>query len=127
MRLKRDADDATATKEWAGLLVRARVFAFQILALGREGGRAKRDAESEIMYLTNLALTIGRLCVVGSDLESATTVLQKAAEFVEQLKSIPKEAPGSDQGGSRMKLEAEYLAMRTALVRDLPSEPNNLH
>lgn len=116
VRLKRDERDDLLPNNGLELLARARVFAFQIISLGREGGRAKKNAESEIVYLMNLALTAGRLCVVDSDLEAARTVLQKAAEYVEELRCLPD---GTSRD-SRSVLEAEYLAMRTALVNESP-------
>lgn len=118
VRLKRDKDDATVPQEEKRLVVRTRVFGFHILSLGRKGGREKKDVELEIAYLINLALMVGRVCVADSDLEAARTVLQKAAELVEQLKSLPTAQPRDDIG-QRMRLEAEYLALRTALVGNI--------
>lgn len=77
---------------------------------------SKKDTESEIAYLITLALTVGRLCVTDSDLEAARTVLQKAADYVELLRGLPSNTVEGGLSGQRATLEAEYLAMRTALV-----------
>ena len=109
---RRKRYDGLAPKERSRLLVRARIFAFQINALAREGSKGKRkDTEADVVYMMTMALTVGRLCIDDSDLDGARLALQKVAEYMEQL----KEVPGGDMG-LRSRLEAEYLTMRTALV-----------
>ena len=66
--------------------------------------------------MTNLALTAGRLCVRDEDLDSARVALQKAAELIERLKATTESKEAAGLSGTR-RLEAEYLAMRTLLVR----------
>lgn len=105
-----------ASEERSRLLVRTRLFAFQVNALSREGSRGrKRDKEGELVYLVNLALTAGRLCVEDSDLDGARLALQTTADYVERLKETP-----TDDSGLRSRLEIEYLTMRMALVSAIP-------
>jgi hypothetical protein len=99
-------------KERSKLLVRTRLFAFQVNALAREGSQGrKRDKEGELVYLVNLALMVGRLCVEESDLDSARLALQKTADYVERLRDAPTHDPDL-----KSRLEADYLTMRMALV-----------
>ncbi|UKZ81939.1 hypothetical protein TrVFT333_009717 [Trichoderma virens FT-333] len=107
--------DASVPMEKAKLLLKARSLAFYMLELGRSAGRAKKDEGTEIAYLMSLALTLGKLCVGESDLDSARLTLQKAAELMERLKAIPVDALDLREQSERTKLDAEYLAMRTAL------------
>ena len=112
VKVRRKKDDGLASKERSTLLVRTRLFAFQLNALSREGSRGrKRDKEGELVYLINLALTVGRLCVEDSDLDGARLVLQKVADYVERLGETPTDDPELSN-----RLEMEYLTMRMALV-----------
>jgi hypothetical protein len=115
VRLKRDRD-ALVSVEKAKLLLKARSFAFYMLELGRSAGRAKKDEATEVVYLMSLALALGKLCVGESDLASGRLTLQKAAELMERLGAIPLNASDPHEQSERMKLDAEYWAMRTALV-----------
>jgi hypothetical protein len=74
----------------------------------------KDDAAPEAVYLMGLALTLARLCLEAEDLEPARDALQKAADYLDQLAKI---GDASGCGSSRIKLEADYLAMRIALVK----------
>lgn len=60
-----------------------------------------------------LALTLARLCLGAEDLEPARTALLKAAECLEQLEMIEQSGGHEDR---LIRLEADYLAMRIALV-----------
>jgi hypothetical protein len=115
VRLRREQDAANST-ESTKLIVKARCFAFNLLELGRSAGRAKKDDPSEVVYLMNLALTLGKICIAESDLDLARLALQKAAELMEGLKAIPLDSLDSIGRNERTKLDAEYLAMRTAMV-----------
>lgn len=91
--------------------MRTRLFAFLVNSLASDSRRSKRrDGESELVYLINMALTVGRLCMEDADLEGSRLALQKVADYIERLEERPGESP------DRTKLEAEYLSMRTALV-----------
>ncbi|KAL7933348.1 meiosis protein SPO22/ZIP4 like domain-containing protein [Trichoderma chlorosporum] len=114
LRLRRERNES-ASVEKAKLLIKARCFAFYMLELGRGAGRAKKDEVTEIVYLLSLALMLGKLCAGESDSDSARLALQKAAELMERLRSIPLDAADPREQRERTKLEAEYLAMRTAL------------
>lgn len=91
--------------------MRTRLFAFLVTSLASEFGRSKkRDSESDLVYLINMALMVGRLCIEDADLEGSRLALQKVADYMERLEGIP------DKTADSVKLEAEYLTMRTALV-----------
>ncbi|POR34574.1 Uncharacterized protein TPAR_05222 [Tolypocladium paradoxum] len=115
IRVNRDTSNGSPSKERIKLLVRARLFAFEILELGRQAGRHKKEAEPEAVYLLNLALTLGRICIGDAELDSARLALQKAAQFVERLKAVAEENSLPDPSGARRRLETEYLTMRMAL------------
>ncbi|KAL6901334.1 meiosis protein SPO22/ZIP4 like domain-containing protein [Trichoderma evansii] len=114
VRLRRE-QDAAKPAESNKLIVKARSFAFNMLELGRSASRAKKDDKSEAMYLMKLALTLGKICIAESDLDLARLTLQKAAELMERLKVIPLDSLDSIGQNERTKLDAEYLAMRTAM------------
>ncbi|GFP58425.1 hypothetical protein TASIC1_0010023600 [Trichoderma asperellum] len=101
------------------LIAKARFFAFNMLELGRSAGRTKKDDTSEAVDLMNLALELAKYCMAVSDLDSARLALQKAAELMERLKTTPVESLDSIRANERMKLDAEYLAMRTAMLESL--------
>jgi hypothetical protein len=104
-----------AQSDWSSpLLLRARVFAFHLLEMGRGANRRRRDRESEIVYMADLVLTLGRLCLDDEDLDSARIIMQKATNYIERLHSRAQE-DGSNK--SRIALEADYLVVRIALVR----------
>ncbi|KAK7423893.1 sporulation-specific protein 22 [Neonectria punicea] len=112
---ERRKKDASTSLQWTRLLVRIRIFAFLIHALVRENRRGKKGGakEEEIVHLTQLALTVGRLCIEESDLDGARLALHKVADYVERLKSSDGDYHGDPD--LRSRFEAEYLTMRTAL------------
>ncbi|PTB63793.1 SPO22-domain-containing protein [Trichoderma citrinoviride] len=114
IRLRRELD-ASGPIQKSRLLVKARSLAFYMLEHGRSAGRAKEDEGTEAMYLMNMALALGKLCVRDADLDSARTALQKAAELMERLKAVPPGTSDLRAQKERTRLDAEYLAMRTAL------------
>ncbi|PKK50187.1 hypothetical protein CI102_7171 [Trichoderma harzianum] len=114
VRLKRERN-RSAPMDKARLLLKARSLAFSMLELGRSAGRAKEDTGAEVAYLMSLSLTLGKHCVEDSDLESARLALQKTAELMERIKAAPLDASDPREQSERTKLDAEYLAMRTAL------------
>lgn len=115
VRLRREKD-AVKPAEGTKLVVKARSFAFHMLQLGRSAGRGKKDDSSEAVYLMNLALALGKICIDELDLDLARLALQKAAELIEHLKAIPLGSLDPIGQNERTKLDAEYLAMRTAMV-----------
>ncbi|KAJ6439499.1 TPR-like protein [Purpureocillium lavendulum] len=122
IRVRRQlADHSPPTSPRIMLLVRARVFAFLILEAGRQAAarwKQRPDAGSEAAYLLKLALTLARICIGDENLDSARLALQRAAEYVDQLKAGPPESGSSDTTVLRTKLEAEYLTMRMTLAKD---------
>ncbi|KAF4977570.1 hypothetical protein FZEAL_5941 [Fusarium zealandicum] len=112
IRERRKRADMLASPPRSKLLVRTRVVAFLIYTLARESSRSRgRDAGEEIIYVINLALTLGRVCVEESDLEGARLGLRKVADYIEQLKQVDER-----DETQRQQLEAEYLTMRCALA-----------
>lgn len=119
VRLKRHADGIPTTKEGSKLLLRARLFGFQILELGRDSRERNKDTHSSNSYLMNLVLTLGKLCLAESELDSARLVLQKAAVYAERLKvSISEELEHSNTRQVTRPL-TEYLALRMTMVSRL--------
>ncbi|UKZ64346.1 uncharacterized protein TrAtP1_005562 [Trichoderma atroviride] len=114
VRLKRE-QDAAKPAESTKLVVKARSFAFFMLQLGRSAGRAKKDDPSEAVHLMDLALALGKVCIGALDLDLARLALQKAAELIEYLKAIPLDSLDSIGQNERTRLDAEYLAIRTAI------------
>lgn len=112
---KRRIDHTPMSEARSRLFVRIRVFAFLVHALARENhGKRNRDTAEDVVYLLNLALTVGRVCIEGSDLDGARLGLHKVADYVERLKAMNGESrEGADV---TTKFEAEYLTMRTALA-----------
>ncbi|KAK7429574.1 sporulation-specific protein 22 [Neonectria magnoliae] len=112
---ERRKKDAPTSPQWTRLLVRIRIFAFLIHAVVRENRRVKKGGakEEEIVHLTQLALTVGRLCIEESDLDGARLALHKVADYVERLKLSDGDCHGDPE--LRSRFEAEYLTMRTAL------------
>ena len=64
-----------------------------------------------------LAMTLGRVCLEGEDLDSTRAALQKAAEYIDRLKTLPERESDEYSRTGRLRLEADYLSMRMALVR----------
>lgn len=114
IRLRRELD-APEPSQRSRLLVKARSLAFYMLEHGRSAGRAKKDEATEAMYLMNMALALGKLCVRDADLDSARMALQKAAELMERLEAMSAGASDVRDQKERTRLDSEYLAMRTAL------------
>jgi hypothetical protein len=99
------------------VLLLTRTFSFGLLCLGRGARRQKQDAEPEVVYLMTSALTLARLCMNEQELTLAIDTLHKAAELLDRLKSITSELP-VEKG--RVRLEADYHALRIALVLTTP-------
>ncbi|PHH59291.1 hypothetical protein CDD81_3415 [Ophiocordyceps australis] len=118
IRIKRDVGKEALLVERRQLLARARLFAFQAIKLGRSSRQQPREAETEALYLLNMALTLGKICINDGDLDSACSVLQQAAEWVEQLQAAAGQ--NDDAPAARThQLEAQYLTLRMALAQGL--------
>lgn len=117
VRFRREHADQVLPDSRARLLTRVRLFAYQLIALAREGGRSKQSDETGDMYMTNLAINVGRLCLECMDIDSAKWALERAAECLEHLKDL------SDKNGSTSAricdLEGDFLVVRIVLVRCL--------
>ncbi|KAM0559355.1 hypothetical protein ACHAPJ_004379 [Fusarium lateritium] len=113
IRERRRKDDLLLSPSRIQLQVRARVLAFLIHALARERRRGKKgDNIEEVIYLMSLSLTLGRVCIESSDLESALLSLGKAANYIERLKKADSSTEEKEQ---IQKIEAEYFTARCAL------------
>lgn len=115
IRLRR-RQDAAKPAEITKLIVKAWSFAFNMMELGRSAGRAKKDDQSDAVYLMSKALKLGKICITESEFDLARLALQKAAELMERLKAIALDPMDSLGQKERTKLDAKYLAMRTAMV-----------
>lgn len=117
IRVKRDKSNGEAPpRDGARLLVTARVFAYHMLELGRLARGHRRYAEADVVYLLNLALTLGRICLAESELCFAKLALRKAAEYVERLRPLAGADSPLHLSGPRQRLEADYLTLRVTLV-----------
>jgi hypothetical protein len=96
------------------LLSQARVFAFLLVGLSR--AREDRRADITYTYLLNLSLSTGRQCLAQHDLNGTRVALTKGAEYLEHVK-VDSNTKCSANSAEVERLEAEYLIMRTALVR----------
>ncbi|KAJ4261598.1 sporulation-specific protein 22 [Fusarium torreyae] len=113
IRERRKKDDLLLSPSRIRLQVRARVLAFLVHGLARERRQGKKgDNIEEVIYLMNLSLTLGRVCVESSDLESALLSLGKAANYIERLKEVDSTF---DEKERIQKIEAEYFTTRCAL------------
>ncbi|PHH69992.1 hypothetical protein CDD82_7396 [Ophiocordyceps australis] len=107
IRIKRDGAKDGVCLERRQLLARARLFAFHAIKLGRTSRQQPRDAQPDAIYLANMALTLAKVCINDADLDSARSVLQQAAEWVDEL--------NQDASAATTRLEAQYLTLRMAL------------
>lgn len=97
------------------LQVRARVLAFLIYALTRDTRNDKeQDFVEVLLEMMGLSLTLARVCVESSDLDGALLSMTKAADYINRLKKS-KHTTAEDMAQIQ-KIEAEYFAMRCALV-----------
>ncbi|KJZ71961.1 hypothetical protein HIM_08641 [Hirsutella minnesotensis 3608] len=115
IRVKRDQSNDTAPADRTRLLVSTRVFAFYMLDIGRHARGLSRDAETNVVYLLNLALTLGRICLGDAEIEWGKLALRKAADYLERLKTLESPKAVTQTGDLLSRLEADYLTMRMAL------------
>lgn len=129
-RVKRleDGDSGSAMKK---MLTLTRVFAFLLLSTAQP---ANHSTPSAAIRLSKLAIKTGRSCIgklqislpcmhvsgtnrliEHGELESAYVALQKAADYNGVLQTLLQTLPEDDASVCN-RLEAEYLALRTALV-----------
>lgn len=113
IRLKRGNDDQRENDDEAEILLKARLFAFSILRLARDAAPHSSNTETNLAYLINLAILLGKLCLMDGDTESAMITLQVAADYLLRLQDLPA---SGQLINSRIRLEAQYLAIRIALV-----------
>ncbi len=112
----RQGRDSNESIEQKRLLVRVRVFAFLILELGRTATRRHKNLESEVRYLMDLLITLGKFSLDAEDWESARIILQKGAEYVEKLDGLPERDMIGNVQVTRISVKSEYFSLRIALV-----------
>ncbi|KAF2447271.1 SPO22-domain-containing protein [Karstenula rhodostoma CBS 690.94] len=117
-RLRRDlphtnariTEDASRKNHEAGLL---RVFSF--LLLDSAGSQAVKGRERKnCIRLMKVALKAAKWCVENKEVDNATRVLERAAEYQEILGQEGEIERGEAELGERLRVE--YYALRTALA-----------
>ncbi|KAB5586055.1 meiosis protein SPO22/ZIP4 like-domain-containing protein [Coniochaeta sp. 2T2.1] len=110
-RLPREMGGNAVSSERRKLAVYSRVFAFHLLDAAQRPGNAGLGNEVRLM---RLALKAGRTAIEASELEMASFVLQKGADYTAYFTEHSKNLDGEDATDVR-GLEAEYYILRTAL------------
>ena len=126
-RLRRDEpapnskakDDA---KEKNRSLCLVRTFAF--LVLDSAAAHAKGRPRKSCIRLMKVALKAARVCITSKELDHATKILGRAAEYQEVL-SKEGDVANDDEGEMARRLRMEYFAVRTTLVSDVSLRPSS--
>lgn len=108
----RRQDYCDVLTERSKLFTYVRVYAFLILALAQWGDR---NTPGDLLRLEKLAIKAGRSCIVGGELDFASIVLQKAADYNGTLQNLQANLPDEESDACK-KLEAEYFTIRIALA-----------
>ncbi|KAI5458131.1 meiosis protein SPO22/ZIP4 like-domain-containing protein [Mariannaea sp. PMI_226] len=119
IREKRVHTDSSISVARPRLFVRVRLLAFLIHVLAREIYNTQKNevgTDEHVIYLLNLALVVGRVCIEGSDLDGARLGLHKVADYVERLKAMDEQRTHRDDIAMTKRFEADYLTMRMALA-----------
>ncbi|KAJ9649388.1 sporulation-specific protein 22 [Coniosporium tulheliwenetii] len=104
-RLKRDSDTTVPA-----LLCALRVFSFLLLVSGQRGhGGTAQDC----VRLLKVALKASKFCIQQGQLDLATKVLGRAAEYVDELAAHDLQEEDVEV---QRRLKAEYYVLRTALA-----------
>ena len=112
---RRKRDDILSSSSRILLQVRARVLAFLIHALARDTRNDEEQDFVEILLgMMGMSLTLARVCVESSDLDGALLSMTKAADYIGRLKK--SRHTSTEDTAQIQKIEAEYFAMRCALV-----------
>ena len=89
---------------------------YSVLLLDSAGNRASKNEQyKNCVRLMKVALKAARVSIESNELESATKVLERAAVYQETL-SKNGEGQSGEEAALADRLQAEYFAMRTALV-----------
>lgn len=95
-----------------------RVFSF--LLLDSAGSQAVKGRERKnCIRLMRVALKAAKWCVENQDVDNATKVLERAAEYQDILSQQGDSERGEAELGERLRVE--YYALRTVLVSSFPS------
>lgn len=106
----RGSEDLARRNHEAGLL---RVFSF--LLLDSAGSQAVKGRERKnCIRLMKVALKAAKWCVETNEVDNATRVLERAAEYHEVLSQEGESDRAEAELGERLRVE--YYALRTALV-----------
>jgi hypothetical protein len=108
-------EDATHMNRAVCLL---RTFSF--LLLDSSVVQAKGRPWKSCIRLMRVALKAARVCIDNNELNNATKILERAAEYQDVL-SMDTNSSGHDENKAAHRLRIEYFAVRTTLVRELLS------
>ncbi|KAF2130996.1 SPO22-domain-containing protein [Dothidotthia symphoricarpi CBS 119687] len=119
-RLRRDEStlDGKGNEEGARksrVLCLVRVFAF--LLLDSAGKQATKTLQRKTcIRLMKVALKAARVCIDGNELENATKVLERAAEYQEVLSHANNDVVSNEETELAERSRVEYYAVRTTLA-----------
>lgn len=118
-RLRRDETWEDSSKEIVARQMRSICLlrAYACLLLDSAGGRSTHVSNRKnCIRLMKVALKAAKDCIDGKEMSAATKVLERAAEYEDNLaKGEQKE--NAEQHGVEKRLRIEYFAVRTTLVR----------
>jgi hypothetical protein len=118
-RLRRDAsdpDDRSKEKEARGSRALALLRAYSFLLLDTAGGQGTKGRKRKsCVRLMKVALKAAKVCIEGKELNTATKVLERAAEYQEFLGKATEDEV-QDDVSLVDSLLVEYFAVRTTLV-----------
>ena len=99
---------------------------FSILLLDSVGSQSVKGQERKnCIRLMKIALKAAKWCIENNEVDGATKVLERAAEYQEVL--APEGDSDRDEAELGERLRVEYYALRTALVRTGPVQDLYLH
>lgn len=93
-----------------------RVFSFFLL--DSAAAQAKGRPRKSCIRLIKVALKAARVCIDSSELNNATKILERAAEYQDAL-SKETDRTSHDEGEVADRLRMDYLAVRTTLVSEM--------
>jgi hypothetical protein len=118
-RLRRDAsdpDDRSKEKEARGNRALVLLRAYSFLLLDTAGGQGTKGRKRKsCIRLMKVALKAAKVCIEGKELNTATKVLERAAEYQEIFGKATEDEVQHDVSLVDGLL-VEYFAMRTTLV-----------
>jgi hypothetical protein len=113
-----DASNGTKGREGTGPKNRSLCLlrAFSFFLLDSAAAQAKSRTHKSCVRLMKVALKAARVCIDGNELSNVTKILERAAEYQDVLGKETDDT-SSHEGEVTRRLQMEYFAVRTTLVR----------